>query len=140
MSVSLAKVLPVVRAILLVGAAVGLLGAIDRRDDVASAGREPSTVVTGRIVARHAPFGGNAAEVFVLSDPKLAATIADDGSFRLENVPAGTATLVFASGWTERGRIALEALEPAQEVAIELRVISGEIVLVGEARRAIASP
>lgn len=69
--------------------------------------------------------------------PSITATVADDGTFTLRGLPAGTFTLVFTQGGAEIGSLEFEEVAINQQITISIQVVDGEVVLVDEDRRGI---
>ena len=111
-------------------------------DNAGATATEKSTVVIGKFATAKAvsvqPLAaGDPITVYVLSDPDIKATVADDGTFTLRGLPAGSFTLVFMQGTTELGRLVFTEVAANQQITITVQVVSNEVVLVDEDRRGI---
>jgi len=110
--------------------------------DMGTTATEKSTVVIGKFVTAKAlsvqPLAtGDPITVYVLSEPDIKATVADDGTFTLRGLPAGSLTLVFMQGTTELGRLVFTEVAANQQITITVQVVANEVVLVDEDRRGI---
>ena len=72
--------------------------------------------------------------VHVLSDPSITTTVGADGTFTLRGLPQGSFTLVFMQGTTEVGRLQFDQVAPNQQITITVQLVSGEVVLIDQAR------
>ena len=101
-----------------------------------------TTLVVGKVLpAAKASMvhlaAGDPITVHVPSDPAIAATVAEDGSFTLRGLPAGSLTLAFMQGSDEVGRLVFSEVAANQQITINVQLVEGEIVLVDEDRRGI---
>lgn len=130
-------------AIAFTAALVGACGGGGGSPSVETATTPKTTIVVGKVLPAAAKAGithmaeGDPITVHVLSDPAIKATVAEDGTFTLRGLPAGSVTLVFMQGDTEVGRLVFSEVAPNQQITINVRLVEGEIVLVDEDRRGI---
>lgn len=68
--------------------------------------------------------------VTVQENPSLSATVSANGTFTLENLPAGEFTLVFTSGGTVVGSITITGVAGGTEVKIVVQITPDGVILI----------
>src|SRR5687768_10023848 len=101
-----------------------------------------NVVLEGRfaVPAAAAPVSVKAHEpitVTVEELPGARATVAENGTFTLRGLPAGTFTLVFHHGAEVIGTLEFEQVAANQQITITVQVVGNEVVLMDEDRRGI---
>ena len=84
----------------------------------------------GAFSASSARAGGSTVTVTVLEDPSLTTTISGNGTFVIENLPAGTFTLVFSRDGVELGRITVTSVPTEAQIDLTIRITNGGVIVV----------
>ena len=130
-------------AALLLAAGASLLAACGGGSETVSS---TEIVVNGKVQAAtgtvadggaQAKAAGDPIIVSVQSRPEIRTTVAEDGTFTLRGLPAGSFTLVFVQGGEIIGTINFTEVAINQQITITIQLLDGEAVLVDEDRRGI---
>lgn len=73
---------------------------------------------------------GGSITVTVKEMPSITVTVSGNGTFELEDLPAGTFTLVFSVNGTVVGEIQVQVVAGATEIKIVVQITQGTVILV----------
>ncbi len=115
--------------------ALGACGSGSPTASSSSALKLQGIVLDGSSVAiaqstRPQPAAGGSITVTVKEVPSITVKVSGNGTFELEDLPAGTFTLVFSVNGTVIGEIQVQVVSGATEIKIVVRITEGSVVLV----------
>ena len=79
---------------------------------------------------RPQPSSGSSITVTVKEVPSITVKVSGNGTFELEDLPAGTFTLVFSVNGTVIGEIQVQVVAGATEIKIVVQITQGSVILV----------
>ena len=91
---------------------------------------DASAVAAQSAGAKALSTSASAVTVTVKEAPSTTVTVSGNGTFELDNLPAGTFTLVFSVNGTVIGEIQVQVVDGATEIKVVVQITQGSVVLV----------